>query len=72
LRQFKFEAVISLDPAAQLPATRYPAEIHSVMVRASRPGLPGSGRYFPAVIVRDDVQATQTRGQPGHRDDLGT
>ena len=56
-RQFKFKAVISLDPAAQLPATQYPAETHSVMVHASRPGLPGSGRYFPAVIVRDDEQA---------------
>ena len=57
LRQFKFKAVISLDPAAQLPATQYPAETHSVMVHASPPGLPGSGRYFPAVIVRDDEQA---------------
>jgi hypothetical protein len=61
-RQFKFKAVISLDPAAQLPAAplpaaQYPAEAHPLMVHAAPPGLPGSDRYFPAVIVRDDEQA---------------
>ena len=55
-RQFKFKAVISLDPAARLPATQYPAETHSVMVHASRLDLPGSDRYFPAVIARDDEE----------------
>ncbi len=55
-RQFRFKAVISLDPAARLPVTQYPAETHSVMVHASRPDLPGSDRYFPAVIARDDGQ----------------
>lgn len=60
-KQFKFRAVISLDaeaqmPAAQVPAREYPAETHSVMVHASAPGVPGSDRYFPAVIARDDEQ----------------
>lgn len=53
-RQFRFKAVISLDPAARLPAAQDTAETHSVMVHASRPDLPGSDRYFPAVIARDD------------------
>ena len=55
-RQFMFKAVISLDPEARLPVTQAPAETHSVMVHAPRPDLPGSDRYFPAVIVRDDEQ----------------
>ena len=55
-RQFKFRAVISLDPGARLLPTHYPAETHSVMVRAQAPAAPGSGRYFPAVIIRDDEQ----------------
>ena len=55
-RQFMFKAIISLDPEARLPVTQAPAETHSVMVHASRPDLPGSDRYFPAVIVRDDEQ----------------
>jgi hypothetical protein len=72
-RQFKFKAIISLDPAAQLPAARfpaapYPAETHSVMVHAWAPGLPGSDRYFPAVIVRDDEQALR----PGDSDVIVT
>jgi hypothetical protein len=55
-RQFKFKAVISLDPAARLPAADHSAETHSIMVHASRPDQPGSDRYFPAVIARDDEQ----------------
>jgi hypothetical protein len=55
-RQYRFKAVISLDLAARMPVTQAAAETHSVMVHASRPDLPGSDRYFPAVIVRDDEQ----------------
>jgi hypothetical protein len=58
LRQLRFKAIVSLDSGGQqLPATQYPRETHSLMVHASPPDLPGSDRYFPAVIIRDDEEA---------------
>jgi hypothetical protein len=46
MKQFKFRAVLTLEPAARdHQSKRYPSGTHSLLVRCGRPGL---SKYFPA------------------------
>jgi hypothetical protein len=57
MRQYKFMALVTLDSAAPgKPTRQYPSGSRSLIVRCSRPGMPGLQRYFPAAIYRADGQ----------------
>ena len=67
LRQLRFRALITLDPAGTRstvvsrpsgpPAQRYLNHTRALMVQALRLHSPGSTRIFPAEICWDDEQA---------------
>jgi hypothetical protein len=60
MRQFRFRALVTLDPPAPgTQATEYPSGTHKLMVHARCINEPSRGRYFPAVITRDDEQPLQ-------------
>ena len=56
MRQYKFTAVVTLDPGPEEPAGRYPSVTHPVMVRCGNLRWPLVRRYFPALIWRTDGQ----------------
>jgi hypothetical protein len=60
MRQFRFRALVALDPPAPgTPGTEYPSGTHKLMVHARCISQPGCDRYFPAEISRDDEQPLQ-------------
>jgi len=69
MRQIRFRALITLDPAAARPvnslrpaAGTYPSHTRALMVRARSRRDPSISRIFPSQICRDD-------GQPLHPGD---
>lgn len=56
MRQYKFTALVTLDPGRQEPAGEYPGVTHSIMVRCGNLRWPVVRRYFPALIRRADGQ----------------
>ena len=56
MRQYKFTALVTLDPGRQEPACEYPDVTHSIMVRCGSLRRPAVRRYFPALIWRADGQ----------------
>jgi hypothetical protein len=70
MRQVKFRALITLDPAGAHPGTplhptaeKYLNHTRALMVRARSPRPPGHARCFPAEICWDDDQPLH----PGER-----
>lgn len=54
MTQFRFRALVSLDPPGQGRAAReYPSGTRKLMVHASRIGQPSFDKYFPAAISND-------------------
>ncbi|MGH3275697.1 MAG: hypothetical protein ACRDNZ_15405 [Streptosporangiaceae bacterium] len=57
MRQYKFRALLTLDPPERDGAVKeYPSGTHSLMVRCGRLRRPAEHRYFPAEIYRIDEQ----------------
>jgi hypothetical protein len=55
VRQYRFRALVTLDPAAQgRPGGQYPSGTHALMVHAWRIGQPSDDKYLPAVICQDE------------------
>jgi hypothetical protein len=60
VRQFRFRALVTFDSWAPAHRTRDPGRgrdlsvTHALMVHAWHADQPSSGKYFPAVISRDD------------------
>jgi hypothetical protein len=54
MKQYKFTAVVTLDPAREGPTRQYPSVTHSIMVRCGSLRRPAVRRYFPALIWRAD------------------
>lgn len=64
MRQFRFRALVTLDPSGDgALGSEYPSGTHKLMVHAQRFSQPSSDRYFPAAISRDDEQ----RLRPGEQ-----
>ncbi len=54
MRQFKFRALVTLDPPAPGREVRqYPSETHNLMIHAWRIGDLSCDKYFPTVIACD-------------------
>jgi hypothetical protein len=69
MKQYKFMALVTLDPAAPgEPARQYPSGSRSLMVRCSRLGTPGPQKYFPAAIYRADGEPLS----PGDASEIAT
>lgn len=64
MRQFKFRALVTLDPPAPGRDVRiYPTGTHSLMVHARRIGDLSSDKYFPTTIACDAEHPLQ-QGEP--------
>lgn len=60
MRQFRFRALVTLDPVARDgPARQYASGTHALMVHACCLVQPSCDKYFPAVISRDEEQPLQ-------------
>ena len=60
MTQFRFRALVTLDPpAAGSPGRRYPSGTRALMVHARRISGPASDKYFPATISRDEERPLQ-------------
>lgn len=52
----RFGAVITLDPAAGPSAREYASGTRPLLVHGTRDGEPGTGKFFPAMMTRDDEE----------------
>ena len=58
MKQFRFRALVTLDPSASCPDRRHDGPIRH-LVHAQRLDNPARGKYLPATILTDDGEPLQ-------------
>jgi hypothetical protein len=56
MREYKFTALVTLEPGPERPAEKYQSVTHSIMIRSGNLRWPAVRKYFPALIWRADGQ----------------